>query len=43
MFRCPSSDKVKDVFVDVFNARKEQYLLNMESIPIGSMIAAGAT
>ena len=43
MFSFPSSDKVKDVFLDVFNVRKEQYLLDMESIPVGSMIAADAT
>ena len=43
MFSFPSSDKVKDVFLDVFNLRKEQYILDMESIPIGSVIAADAT
>ena len=43
MFSFPSSDKVKDVFLDVFNVKKEQYLLDMVSIPIGSMIAADAT
>ena len=43
MFSFPSSDKVKDVFLDVFNVRKEQYILDMESIPIGSMTAADAT
>ena len=43
MFSFPSSDKVKDVFLDVFNVRKEQYILDIESIPIGSMIAAEAT
>ena len=43
MFSFPSSDKVKDVFLDVFNVRKEQYILDMESIPIGFMIAADAT
>ena len=41
MFSFPSSDK--DVFLDVFNVRKEQYILDMESIPIRSMIAADAT
>ena len=40
MLSFPSSDKMKDVFLDVFNVRKEEYLLDMESIPIGSMIAA---
>ena len=40
MFSFSSSDKVKYVFLDVFNVRKEEYLLDMESIPTGSMIAA---
>ena len=31
MFSFPSSDNVKDVFLDVFNVRKEQYILDMES------------
>ena len=43
MFSFPSSGKVKDVFLDVFKVRKEQYQLDMESIPVGSMIAADAT
>ena len=43
MFSFPSSDKVKDVFLDVFNVWKERYIFDMESIPIGSMIEADAT
>ena len=42
-FSFPSLDKAKDVCLDVFYGIKEQYLFDMESIPIGSMIAADAT
>ena len=43
MYAFPSSDKIKDVFLDVYTARKEQYKSEMENIEIGKIISVDAT
>lgn len=43
MYAFPSSDKIKDVFLDVYTARKEQYKSEMENIEISKMISVDAT
>ena len=43
IYAFPSSDQIKDVFLDVYTVRKEQYKSEMENIEIGKMISVDAT